>query len=161
MLIPSAPGTGTSRHSEYRFDVANTPGKVERGRKRIVLRKQLKQNCPHRELRDEALTGEPCRLAACMPKSSSSAKGIDMNTTIPPPRYPPAFCTLNMMTRLACSDCTRSTKSGLCVVLDRMRKNSLLSTGTTSSDASPRPASQTKVYLKPYWRAYRRPLTIC
>src|SRR5260221_457987 len=52
--------------------------------KRVVIRKQLKQNCPHLELRGEALTGEPCSPAPCMPKSSSSAKGINMKTTVPP-----------------------------------------------------------------------------
>src|SRR5258708_7042448 len=52
--------------------------------KRAVIRKQLKQNCPHLELRGEALTGEPCSPAPCMPKSSSSAKGINMKTTIAP-----------------------------------------------------------------------------
>jgi len=76
-------------------------------RKRVVIRKQLTQNYPHLEfLRAEALTGEPCSPARSMPKSSSSAKGINMITTGTPPRYPPAFCTLNMMTRLACSDCS-------------------------------------------------------
>jgi hypothetical protein len=43
------------------------------------LTRAAQAKCAHRELRDGALTGEPCRLAACMPQSLSSAKGINMS----------------------------------------------------------------------------------
>jgi hypothetical protein len=55
----------------------NLPGKARIGTNRVVLRKRLKQYCPDRELRDEALTalqaGHPAsvwRKARALPKES-------------------------------------------------------------------------------------------
>jgi hypothetical protein len=64
----------SSRTWSHRASSALGSGtKVERERKGIVLCKQLRQNYPHRELRGEALAGEPSRLAAYMLKSLRSA----------------------------------------------------------------------------------------
>ena len=58
-----APARADARNIGWMW-LTNSPGRVELERKGIVLCKQLRQNCPHRELQGEALAGEHCRLAA-------------------------------------------------------------------------------------------------
>jgi hypothetical protein len=87
------------------------------------------------------------------------AKGIDMNTRIPlrdihrllHAEHDDPFGVLGMhqIDQVWVVRCLRQDAKELAIV---ERHN--------VERASPRPASQRKVYLKPNWRAYQRPLTI-